>query len=94
MKHRHQGNCSCWVFSMFPATVFVAIFSGFNIGTVLLMSGISTVVALTLSKAGIGKFIPLFYGSSFSYIAAYGTVASAMGSAHVPFWPGPGTRSN
>ncbi|MEX1143500.1 MAG: solute carrier family 23 protein [Anaerolineales bacterium] len=76
------------VLTMFPATVFVAIFSGFNIGTVLLMSGISTVVALTLSKAGIGKFIPLFYGSSFSYIAAYGTVASAMGSAHVPFGPG------
>jgi len=76
------------VLTMFPATVFVAVFSGFNIGTVLLMSGISTVVALTLSKIGIGKFIPLFYGSSFSYIAAYGTVAAAMGSAQVPFGQG------
>ncbi|MEX2160873.1 MAG: solute carrier family 23 protein [Anaerolineales bacterium] len=73
------------VLTMFPATAFVAIFSGFHVSTVLLMSGISTIVALTLSKAGIGKFIPLFYGSSFSYIAAYGTVASLMGSAHVPF---------
>ena len=73
------------VLTMFPATVFVAIFSGFQVSVVLLMAGVSTIVALTLSKAGIGKFIPLFYGSSFSYIAAYGTVAAAMGSTHVPF---------
>ena len=59
------------VLTMFPATVFVAAFTGFHIGTVLLASGISTIVALVLSRRGIGKFIPLFYGSSFSYIAAY-----------------------
>lgn len=75
------------VLTMFPATAFVAVFCGFHVSTVLLMSGISTIVALTLSKAGIGKFIPLFYGSSFSYIAAYATVASAMGSDHAPFGP-------
>jgi uracil permease len=59
------------VLTMFPATVFVAAFTGFHVGTVLFASGISTVVALLLSKWRIGKFIPLFYGSSFSYIAAY-----------------------
>ena len=57
------------ILTMFPATVFVAAFTGFHVGTVLLGSGISTIVALVLSKRGIGKFIPLYYGSSFSYIA-------------------------
>lgn len=64
------------VLTMFPATVFVAALTGFHVGTVLLMSGISTIVALILSKRGIGKFIPLFYGSSFSYIAAYLAIVS------------------
>ncbi|MEM7115950.1 MAG: solute carrier family 23 protein [Chloroflexota bacterium] len=69
------------VLTMFPATVFVAALTGFHIGTVLLASGISTIVALLLSKRGIGKFIPLFYGSSFSYIAAYlGIVRQATGA--------------
>lgn len=75
------------VLTMFPATVFVAAFCGFHIGTVLLASGVSTIVALTLSKRSIGKFIPLFYGSSFSYIAAYIAVATQMGSAPVAFGP-------
>jgi uracil permease len=66
---------------MFPATIFVAAFTGFHVGTVLLGSGISTIVALLLSKRGIGKFIPLYYGSSFSYIAAYlGIVQQMTGS--------------
>src|SRR6185295_17470338 len=59
------------VLTMFPATVFVAAFCGFHVGTVLFASGVSTIVALVLSRRGIGTFIPLFYGSSFSYIAAY-----------------------
>jgi uracil permease len=48
---------------------------------VLLAAGTSTLVALALALArkGIGKFIPLFYGSSFSYIAASLGVASALG---------------
>lgn len=59
------------VLTMFPATVFVAAFCGFHVQTVLFASGISTIVALFLSRRSIGSFIPLFYGSSFSYIAAY-----------------------
>ena len=66
------------VLTMFPATIFVAAFTGFHVGTVLLASGVSTIVALLLSKRSIGKFIPLFYGSSFSYIAAYLAVVVQM----------------
>ena len=67
------------VLTMFPATVLVALLCGFHPNTVLLGAGVSTIVALTLSKRAIGTFIPLFYGSSFSYIAAYLGIAQAMG---------------
>ena len=67
------------VVTMFPATVLVALLCGFHPSTVLLGAGVSTIVALILSKRGIGKFIPLFYGSSFSYIAAYLGLAQAAG---------------
>jgi len=66
------------VLTMFPATILVAALTGFHVGTVLLFSGISTIVALLLSKNRIGTFIPLFYGSSFSYIAAYFAVSISM----------------
>src|SRR5919109_730099 len=70
------------VLTMFPATAFVAALCGFHVGTVMTLSGVGTIVALLLSKWRIGKFIPLFYGSSFSYIAAYQTISTAMtGSA-------------
>ena len=46
------------VITMFPVTIFVAALTRFHVGPVLLASGVSTIVAL-------------FYGSSFSYIAAY-----------------------
>jgi len=66
------------VLTMFPATVLVAIIVGFDIGTVLTVSGVATITALILSKLISGKFIPLYYGSSFSYIAA--TLAITGGS--------------
>jgi uracil permease len=73
------------VLTMFPATIFVAAFCGFHVGTVLLASGISTIVALVLSRRGIGTFIPLFYGSSFSYIAAYLGIVQTMTGAMPAF---------
>ncbi|RIK32434.1 MAG: xanthine permease [Anaerolineae bacterium] len=73
------------VLTMFPATVLVALLCGFHPGTVLLASGVSTIVALILSRNSIGNFIPLFYGSSFSYIAAYQGVAIAMTGAAPQF---------
>jgi uracil permease len=68
------------VVTMFPAAILVALLCGFHPSTVLLAAGTSSIVALTLSRKGVGAFIPLFYGSSFSYIAAYLGVASAMGA--------------
>jgi len=73
------------VLTMFPATAFVAALCGFHVGTVLTLSGIGTIVALVLSKWRLGKFIPLFYGSSFSYIAAYQTIATLMTGAPPAF---------
>jgi uracil permease len=67
------------VLTMFPATVLVALLCGFHPSTVLLGAGVSTIVALILSRRAIGTYIPLFYGSSFSYIAAYLGIAQAMG---------------
>jgi len=65
------------VLTMFPATVFCALFTGFHVSTVLFVAGMATVVALVLSKWRIGKFIPLFYGSSFSYLSAYLAITNA-----------------
>ena len=67
------------VLTMFPATVLVGLLCGFHTSTVLLAAGLATIVALVLSRNSIGTFIPLFYGSSFSYIASYLGLASAMG---------------
>ena len=65
------------VLTMFPATVLCALLTGFHVSTVLFVAGLATIVALVLSKIGIGKFIPLFYGSSFSYLAAYLAITNA-----------------
>jgi len=66
------------VLTMFPATILVALLCGFHTSTVLLAAGLATIVALVLSRNAIGTFIPLFYGSSFSYIASYLGLAKAM----------------
>ena len=65
------------VLTMFPATVLVALLVGFDVGTVLTVSGVATITALILSKLIAGKFIPLYYGSSFSYIAATLAITNA-----------------
>jgi len=65
------------VMAMFPATVLVALLVGFDVGTVLTVSGVATITALVLSKQLSGKFIPLYYGSSFSYIAATIAITNA-----------------
>ena len=51
---------------MFPATVTVALLTGFHVSTTIFASGLATLSFLFITK---GK-IPLYYGSSFSYIAA------------------------
>jgi len=66
------------VLTMFPATVLCAVLTGFHVSTVLFVAGMATIVALILSKWRIGKFIPLYYGSSFSYLAAYLAITNAQ----------------
>ncbi len=58
------------VLTMFPATVLVAILTKFDVSVTLLASGIGTIVALLVS----GRRIPMYYGSSFSYISVIITV--------------------
>jgi len=61
------------VIVMFPATVAVAIITGFHISTTIFASGLATLCFLLIT----GRKIPLYYGSSFSYIAA---IAGLMSS--------------
>lgn len=51
---------------MFPATVTVALIIGFHVSTAIFASGLATLCFIFITK---GK-IPLYYGSSFSYVAA------------------------
>ncbi len=61
------------VIVMFPATVAVAIITHFHISTTIFASGLATICFILVT----GRKIPLYYGSSFSYVAAIG---SLMGS--------------
>jgi uracil permease len=65
------------VITMFPATVLCALLMGFHVSTVLAITGLGTIVALVGSKLSMGKYIPLYYGSSFSYIAAVAAITKA-----------------
>ncbi len=58
------------VLTMVPATVLVAILTKFDIGVTLMASGVGTIVALLVS----GRRIPMYYGSSFSYLTITMTV--------------------
>lgn len=58
---------------MFPATVLVALITGFHVSTTIFASGLATLGFILIT----GKKIPLYYGSSFSYIAAIASIMSA-----------------
>src|SRR5574337_1717781 len=60
------------VLTMFPATVLVAILTKFDVGVTLLASGLGTIIALLVAR----RKIPMYYGSSFSYIAVVITTMS------------------
>ena len=60
------------VLTMFPATVLVAILTKFDVGVTLLAGGLGTIIALLVSR----RRIPMYYGSSFSYITVVITVMS------------------
>jgi uracil permease len=54
------------VIVMFPATVAVALITGFQVSTTIFASGLATICFILIT----GKNIPLYYGSSFSYLTA------------------------
>ncbi len=58
---------------MFPATVLVALLTGFHVSTTIFASGLATLGFILITR----KKIPLFYGSSFSYIAAIVSITGA-----------------
>lgn len=60
------------VLTMFPATVLVAVLTKFDVGVTLLATGLGTIVALLVSR----RQIPMYYGSSFSYITVVVTTMS------------------
>jgi uracil permease len=66
------------VITMFPATVLCALLMHFNVSTVLFVTGLGTIIALLGAKFSMGNYIPLYYGSSFSYIAAVTMVINQL----------------
>jgi len=66
------------VLTMFPATVLCALLMHFDVSTVLTITGLGTIVALIGSKLSINTYIPLYYGSSFSYIAAVQSIIFSL----------------
>jgi uracil permease len=58
---------------MFPATVLVALLTGFHVSTTIFASGLATLSFLLVTRGQ----IPLFSGSSFSYIAAIVSITGA-----------------
>lgn len=62
---------------MFPATVLVALLTGFHVSTTIFASGLATLGFILITR----KKIPLFYGSSFSYIAAIVSITGAKAFA-------------
>ena len=61
------------VIVMFPATVTGALLTGFHISTTIFASGVATLCFLLIT----GKKLPLYYGSSFSYLAAIGSLMAS-----------------
>ncbi len=51
---------------MFPATITVALLTGFHVSTTIFASGLATICFILIT----GRQIPLYYGSSFSYLSA------------------------
>ncbi|MGI6366219.1 MAG: uracil-xanthine permease family protein [Bacillota bacterium] len=61
------------VIVMFPATIAVALLTGFHVSTTIFASGLATLCFILIT----GKKLPLYYGSSFSYLPA---IAGLMAS--------------
>ena len=65
------------VIVMFPATITVALITGFQVSTTIFASGLATLCFIFITK----RRIPLYYGSSFAYLSAVSAMAFAEGTA-------------
>lgn len=63
------------VIVMFPATVTVALITGFQVSTTIFASGLATLCFIVIT----GRKIPLYYGSSFAYLTAIASMCAAEG---------------
>lgn len=63
---------------MFPATVAVALATGFHISTTIFASGLATLGFVLITK----RQLPLYYGSSFSYLSAITGLMSSSALAN------------
>ena len=71
------------VIVMFPATITVALITGFQVSTTIFASGLATLCFILIT----GKKIPLYYGSSFAYLSAIMAMAYAEGTdAQIALW--------
>ena len=68
------------VIVMFPATIAVALLTGFHVSTTIFASGLATICFILIT----GRQIPLYYGSSFSYLAAITSLMAAEGISGLP----------
>ncbi len=68
------------VIVMFPATVAVAIITNFHISTTIFASGLATICFIVVT----GRKIPLYYGSSFSYVTAIGSLMASTSLEGLP----------
>ena len=63
------------VIVMFPATITVALITGFQVSTTIFASGLATLCFTFIT----GKKLPLYYGSSFAYLSAISGLIAAQG---------------
>ena len=66
------------VIVMFPATVAVALATGLHISTTIFASGLATLGFVLITK----RQLPLYYGSSFSYLSAIAGLMSSSALAN------------
>lgn len=68
------------VIVMFPATIAVALLTGFHVSTTIFASGLATICFILIT----GRKLPLYYGSSFSYLAAITSLMASEGIVGLP----------
>ncbi|NLK39391.1 MAG: xanthine permease [Clostridiales bacterium] len=66
---------------MFPATILVALLTGFHLSTTIFASGLATLCFILITR----RKIPLYFGSSFSYLSAIIGLTIARTGSSVEF---------